>query len=97
MVKYVYVPHIVSDKTKVTICKILLNGQENQTIERSAINQPNKLIAQQSPHPCPHRNIECDSDAIEMHPCPYAEAINDDYNDACACCDKCTLDCQDNI
>lgn len=38
---------------------------------------------------------KCESDkgTEEMHSCPYASEINDDYSESCNCCEKCEHEC----
>ncbi len=34
--------------------------------------------------------------ASELHPCPFAEEINDNHEE-CDCCDECESECADEI
>jgi hypothetical protein len=36
------------------------------------------------------------NEAVELHECPYAVDINDDYSE-CNCCSQCEQDCADDI
>ncbi len=40
---------------------------------------------------------ECGTEAIEAHPCPYQEEINDDSETLCRCCEKCGVYCADEV
>ncbi|KKL13825.1 hypothetical protein LCGC14_2521930 [marine sediment metagenome] len=40
---------------------------------------------------------KCGTEAIELHPCPYQEEINDDSETLCRCCGRCKGDCTGDI
>lgn len=45
------------------------------------------------PKKCGARN-DCQNEATEPHSCPYAEEINDDFDEEhCECCDDCRQEC----
>ncbi len=33
----------------------------------------------------------------ELHPCPYAEDVHNDFSAMCNCCDECIQQCSDDI
>ena len=39
----------------------------------------------------------CGDEGIEPHICPYAQDINDDDETLCTCCDRCTVECANDI
>lgn len=49
---------------------------------------------------CPHSRSfyrQCPNLGLPPHPCPYQEEINGDHKTLCTCCDKCSLECADDI
>ncbi len=47
---------------------------------------------------CKNGNCPFGNDATdELHPCPYAEDINDNHDDVCDCCSECEGQCADDI
>lgn len=39
----------------------------------------------------------CKNPTDYMHSCPFAEEINDNYEEQCTCCDDCTYECAMDI
>ena len=39
----------------------------------------------------------CKNPPSEPHSCPFAEEIDDDFEDNCTCCEECTDKCADDI
>lgn len=39
----------------------------------------------------------CGEPAIDPHPCPYAEDVNNDSEMHCVCCDECRYQCAMDI
>lgn len=35
----------------------------------------------------------CGKEGLPLHPCPYAEEINNNYEDVCNCCNECMRQC----
>lgn len=42
-------------------------------------------------------NCTCDVESIELHPCPYQEDINENFEDYCNCCEECVYQCVQDI
>jgi hypothetical protein len=45
-------------------------------------------------------NDQCTCDEMDPddeHPCPFAEDVNDDHENMCACCPYCEERCADDI